>query len=169
MAVRLRATNGLARREQGVGRRGIEKVKRADVRPVVVHAIGHRVNMGLAVGQRGMGTGQHGAGEMCCGGHDIQPCQDSFHQRPMQVLVIAARPAVTPIDCPLRCREQGSGAASEIRNPQPFDHRPGPTSPRPADRRRVPRESKRTQAMYSRFARNLRSVMRVWNILPVRS
>ena len=135
MTVRLRATYGLTRREQGIGRRGIEKVERADVRPVVVHAIRHRVNMGLAVGQRGMGTGQHGAGEMCCGGHDIEPGQDAFHEGLVQVLVIAARPAVTPIDCPLRCREQGSGAASEVRNPKSFDR--GPVRPvhlQPLDR-----------------------------------
>ena len=58
-AVRFRAAHGLARGEQGVGVLGIEKVERADVRPAAVDTVGHRVDLGLPVGQRGVGAGQH--------------------------------------------------------------------------------------------------------------
>ena len=56
-AVRFRAAHGLARGEQGVGVLGIEEVERADVRPTAVDTVGHRVDFGLPVGQRGVGAG----------------------------------------------------------------------------------------------------------------
>ena len=71
VAVRFCAAHGLARSEQGVRIFGIEKVERADVRTAAVDTVGHRVDSGFPVGPRGMGTGQHRAGEMRCGGHDI--------------------------------------------------------------------------------------------------
>ena len=72
---------------------------------------------------------------MGCGGHDVQPSQNVLHQGSMQVLIIAPSPAVAPIDCTLRSGEQGSRAAGEVRNPQPFDS--GPVRPvhiQPLDR-----------------------------------
>ena len=53
----------------------------------------------------------------------------------VQVLVIAASPAVAPIDCTLRGGEQGPRAAGEVRNPQPFDSVPvRPVHIQPLDR-----------------------------------
>ena len=43
---------------------GIEKVECADVCPVAVDAVGPCVDLGFPVGKRGVGAGQHGAGEM---------------------------------------------------------------------------------------------------------
>ena len=64
--------------------------------PAAVDAVGHCVDLGFPVAERGVGTGQHRAGEMGCGGHDVQSSQNVLHQGSMQVLVIAARPAVAP-------------------------------------------------------------------------
>ena len=72
---------------------------------------------------------------MGCGGHDIQPGQDSLHQSPVQVLVIAPRSAEAPVHGTLRGRQQGPGAAGEVRNPQPFDRGPvRPVHAQPLDR-----------------------------------
>ena len=59
---------------------GIEKVECADVCSVAVDTVGHCVDLGFPVGKGGVGTGQHGAGEMGCGGHDVQPSQNVLHQ-----------------------------------------------------------------------------------------
>ena len=127
-AVRCRAAHGLARGEQGVGMVGIEKVERADVCPVSVDAVGHRVDPGFPVGERGVGAGQHGTGEMGGGRHDVQPGQNALNQGWMQVLVIASGPAVAPVHGTLRGGEQGSRAAGEVRDPQPFDRAPSDQS-----------------------------------------
>ena len=61
---------------------------------------------------------------MGCGGHDVQTSQNALHQGSMQLLVIAAKPAVAPIDCTLRGGEQRPRAAGEVRNSQPCDSGP---------------------------------------------
>ena len=120
-AVRCRAADGLARGEQGVRVLRFEEVECTDVCPAAVDAARHRVDPGFPVADRGVGTGQHRTREMRGGGHDVQPGQDALHEGTMQLFVIASGPAVAPVHGTLRRGKQGSRAAGEVRNPQPFD------------------------------------------------
>ena len=134
-AVSFHATQRLASGEQRKGVVRVKKVECTDVCPDAVDAVGHCVNLRFPVGERGMGAGKHRARQMGCGGHDVQPSQNVLHQGSMQVLVIAAGPAVAAIHRPLRGREQGSSSAGEVREPQAFDSGPvRPVHVQPLDR-----------------------------------
>ena len=69
--------SAVANREIGMLR--IEKVERADVCAAAVDAVWQRVDLGFPVGKPRVGAGQHRAGQMGCGGHDVQSGQNALN------------------------------------------------------------------------------------------